>query len=465
MRRFLACPSGGAAPRREVYYREMNTIFSTFKGKPLVYGIVLLVIFILGWMVLGRGNGGSEELLTVERGEFVQEVSVSGKVVASQSVDLAFDTTGRITSVPVEVGDRVYAGQTLATIGTDVLLADLRAAKVELEEIKREQATVVESAYQTLLSDDLTAVPDSSYGVSAPVLTGLYQGGEGSYRIRFLEEHTNTGDFELRVFGLESLGPIEVEENQPTTLGTHGLYIDFPDALSTYEDTMWHIAIPNTKGSSYVSNRRAYDEAISAREKAIANAETKIASIQTEIAERTLRAPFTGVVTVVEAERGAIASPGELAISLQSDDTLQIESFVPEVNISQIAVGDTASVTLDAYGEGVLFEAKVVSIDPAETVRDGVSTYRAVLEFGADDMRIKSGMTANVTITTDKRDGVVSIPRGVVEERDGKQYVRIKLGDVTEEREVITGALSSRGTIEIVSGLSEGDVVVISASQ
>jgi multidrug efflux pump subunit AcrA (membrane-fusion protein) len=379
-------------------------------------------------------------------------------------VDLAFDSTGRITSVPVEVGDHVRVGQKVTAIGTDVLLADLRAAEVELEEVKREQTTLVESAYRRLLSDDLAAVPESSYGINAPVLTGLYRGSEGSYRVRIVDKE-NSNDFEMRVFGLEEFGPVVLEEEQPTPLGTYGLYVNFPDAVSEYDDTIWNIAIPNTKGVSYRENRRAYDEALSTREKTIANATAAVQSIKVEIGERTIRAPFSGVVTAVEAKVGAIASPGEVAVSLQSDDTLQIESFVPEVNIAQISVGDKARVTLDAYGEDASFEAAVVSIDPAETIRDGVSTYRAVLQFSARDERIKSGMTANVTITTDEREAIVSIPRGAVLERDGVKYVQVRTGEATEEREVTTGKISSLGNIEIVSGLSEGDIIVLPIPQ
>jgi len=442
----------------------MNTILSFIRRKPLIYGGVLLLV-VAGAVFMFSGNRDSEEdLLTVARNDFLQEVSVSGKVVAAQSVDLAFDTTGRITSVSVMVGDRVAAREIVATIGTDVLLADLRAAEVELEEIDSEQETLVESAYRTLLSDDLTATPDSSYGVDVPILTGLYRGTEGSYRIRIVTKE-NSDDFELRTFGLENFGPVVVEKDQPTPLGTRGLFIDFPDALLSYEDTIWHVLIPNTKGASYLQNRRAHEEALSARNKAVANAEARVKGIKTEIAERTLRAPFAGVVTVVAAERGAIASPGEIAVSLQSDDTLQIESFVPEVNIALIEVGDVAAVTLDAYGGDVVFSARVVSIDPAETVRDGVSTYRAILQFEVRDERVRSGMTANVRITTDKREGVISIPRGVVVERDGKKYVRVKVDDSVEDREVTTGAVSSLGNIEILTGLEEGDVVVLSESQ
>jgi len=463
------------------------------RGRALLYAVVVVVL--LGGFALFVQNGGvEEEVLTVSRGPFKQDVSVSGKVVAAEDVTLAFAEGGRVVSITVEVGNRVAKGQALASLASQTLQSDLRAAQADLslkraearntsvnvDEVRSEQDSLVESAYRTLLSEDLAAVPESSYGVTAPVITGLYAGPEGSYRIRITEKE-NSPDIELRTFGIEVVSPVEVLDDEPTELGTRGLFIDFPDALSNYEDTIWNVAIPNTKGASYLQNRRSYEEALSTRNRVIGNAEAslrggptgsvaeaevqraeaEVARIQAAIAERTLRAPFTGVITAVHVELGETATAGEAAVSLISAGAFQIESYVPEVNIALLEVGDPSEITLDAYGDDVVFPATVVAIDPAETVRDGVSTYRTILEFAEQDPRIRSGMTANVRITTDEREGVLAVPRGVVSERDGKKFVRVLSGDEPTEREITTGAISSFGTIEVLVGLSEGDVVVV----
>jgi multidrug efflux pump subunit AcrA (membrane-fusion protein) len=402
------------------------------------------------------------ETMVVEAGEFLQQVSVSGKIVAAQEVDLAFSETGRVEALQVGVGDTVVAGQTLATLGISVLAADLRTAKSDLDKIRKEQDALVASAYRTLLSDDLAAVPSaSSNDATPPTITGIYDGEEGSYRIRVTREE-NSSDYELRTFELESTGPTEILDDEPTALGTRGLFIAFPDGQAAYMETIWYVTIPNTKSTSYLANYNAYQEALRAREKAITAAEASIERIDTEISERVLRAPFSGVVTVVDTEVGATAATNEPVISLIGNDTLQIESFVPEINLPLVQPGASSTVTLDAYGSSVPFEAVVVSVDPAETVRDGVSTYRAILEFVHPDERIRSGMTANVVITADRRDNVISIPQRAVAQRDGTSYVRVMHGETPIEREVTTGAVSSIGSVEIVSGLAPGDILVLS---
>jgi len=106
-----------------------------------------------------------------------------------------------------------------------------------------------------------------------------------------------------------------------------------------------------------------------------------------------------------------------------SESGFKIEVNIPEVDISKVEVGDLAEVTLDAYGNDAMFNAEVITIDLAETVIEGVSTYGATLEFKEPDERVKSGMTASVDIVTGAREDVVYIPqRSVIQGR--RQEIR-----------------------------------------
>ncbi len=91
---------------------------------------------------------------------------------------------------------------------------------------------------------------------------------------------------------------------------------------------------------------------------------------------------------------------------------------------------------------------------------EGVPTYKVTLYFNDRDERVRSGMTANLDILTERREGVFRIPSRAVTTKDGKKIVRVP--DISGLREVVveTGLRGSDGSIEIVSGLSEGDEVV-----
>lgn len=477
----------------------MKSFFSNLSLKKTLMGGVGVLLVGIALLLYLRNGSSKEQLLVVQPGEFVQEVSVSGTVVATDDVDLAFAESGRVEHISVRVGDKVSIGRPLVSLSQSTLRADLLAAEADLalkraeasnttvniNQVRKQQDTLVESAYRKLLSTSLTAVPSfNTVDATPPTITGLYSGEEGEYKILIaVKSNAVTDDFTLRTFGVEKTEPVDILENEPTPLGSRGLFISFPDNLSNYDETIWYVTIPNVKSTSYSANYNAYQEALRTRDKEIsaaeaevnrtkdettvseaeiARAEADVMRIQAEIAERTIRAPFAGTVTDVQAKLGGVVSANAPAVSLISDASLQIESFVPEINIPLIAVGDTAIVTLDAYGSDVPFEAKVIFIDPAETVRDGVSTYRAKLEFVKRDERIRSGMTANVTITTEKKSNVLTVPQGVVMERDGKKIVRIQEDGQIIEREVVLGSVSSVGQVEIVSGLRAGEQVVLS---
>lgn len=202
-------------------------------------------------------------------------------------------------------------------------------------------------------------------------------------------------------------------------------------------------------------------EDLRAQEASVKAAEADVLSASAQLAKTQIRAPFPGTVTKIDAKVGKSVSPGVAQVSVIGSGVFQVETFVPEINVALLKSGDSAVVTFDSYGPEVTFTATVVSVDLGETERDGVSTYRTVLSFTTADQRIRSGMTANVVITADKRDGVIAIPQRLVKNVGTRQVVAVMVGNEVEEKDVTTGAVSSLGTIEILSGLSVGDVLII----
>ncbi|MEK7585076.1 MAG: efflux RND transporter periplasmic adaptor subunit [Patescibacteria group bacterium] len=192
----------------------------------------------------------------------------------------------------------------------------------------------------------------------------------------------------------------------------------------------------------------------------VKKAESDLAEAREDYADSFLRAPFGGTVTSVEPEVGELISASEAVVSMISFDELNLEANVPEADVAKIKVGDSARVTLDAYGGDEVFNATVQSIDPAAEVIDGVATYRTVLHFLTPNTKIKSGMTAEIDITGERRENVLAVPqRAVVNEIDRK-FVHVRRGGVVVEQEVQTGFRGADGRVEITSGLTAGDEVV-----
>jgi HlyD family secretion protein len=179
-------------------------------------------------------------------------------------------------------------------------------------------------------------------------------------------------------------------------------------------------------------------------------------------------APFAGIITRQEYRLGETVSISDASISLIDDKALDIEVNIPEADIAEVKIGQDATVDLDAYGPDISFNAKVVAIDPGETIVDGVATYKATLHFLTQDERIRSGMTANVNILTNKHEGVLRVPSRMITNEDGKSYIYIgrdaSKALKTEIQIVLRG---SDGAVEVSSlpgsagAIKEGDSVTL----
>ncbi len=203
-------------------------------------------------------------------------------------------------------------------------------------------------------------------------------------------------------------------------------------------------------------------EDIAAQQASVRQAEANVGNIQAQIDKTIIRSPIKGVVSKNDAVVGEIVGADQNIVSVISNNQFEVDTNVAEVDIANVKVGDLANITLDAYSSSVIFPAKVISIDPGETIIDGVATYKTVLQFINEDARIKSGMTANVDILTDKRENVFILPqRAVTTDNDGKRIVQLIYDSKnnTKDAEVEIGLKGSDGNLEIISGLKEGDKV------
>ena len=104
------------------------------KKKYIIYTVVIIAVILGAYFLFFRGNdSNSYEFAVAERGDIRQEVGVTGKVKPSSKVDLAFESGGKIASVFVDVGDKVYVGQQLAALNNSQYQAQYAQAQAQLE--------------------------------------------------------------------------------------------------------------------------------------------------------------------------------------------------------------------------------------------------------------------------------------------------------------------------------------------
>jgi HlyD family secretion protein len=193
-----------------------------------------------------------------------------------------------------------------------------------------------------------------------------------------------------------------------------------------------------------------------------------LALAQENLENTILKSPIDGTVTNINYEIGEQSSATEPVIVLVSEGNYEIEVDISEADIVKIENGDSVKVTFDALGEEEEFSAKVIFIDPAQTVISDVVYYQVkiALESGSNEnfSKIKPGMTANIDIMTDYKENILMIPARAVQQKNGKKYVRVlgRRGDEqsVKEVEVKVGITGDDGLVEILSGVDEGQEVV-----
>jgi RND family efflux transporter MFP subunit len=197
-----------------------------------------------------------------------------------------------------------------------------------------------------------------------------------------------------------------------------------------------------------------------------------VKNIEAQIDKRIIKAPFEGLISRQDAKVGEILPPNQAFITLITKSDLEIEAFVPEVSIGKLSVGNNARVTLDAYGDDQSFEAVITDIDPAETLKDELPTYKVTLNLTEPNEKVRPGMTANLLISAQAKEGVLRIPTRAFTKEGDKNIVKVlpenfeKSKNVSVEiREVQLGLRGSDGYVEVLGGLAEGERVLISTKQ
>ena len=184
-------------------------------------------------------------------------------------------------------------------------------------------------------------------------------------------------------------------------------------------------------------------------------------------------APMDGTVTERGIQPGEVVTPGVQAtfegkalLTVSDLSTLLVKADLNQIDVARVKLGQKVTVTLDAL-PGKSYEAAITKIAPASiTPKDKqVDVFPVEATLVKADPAIKPGMTADVRIHIEKKEHVLALPIEAVVKENGKQYVTKVLPaekgkQKTDKAEVKVGARNDR-EVEIVSGISDGDKVLI----
>ena len=171
-----------------------------------------------------------------------------------------------------------------------------------------------------------------------------------------------------------------------------------------------------------------------------------------------LRAPRDGVIGYRNAEVGAIVSAGTKVLSLVDNSHINVDCTLSESDAAILEPGMDVNVTIDAMGQD--YVGRIVYVSPA--MDDSSKTYQVRIELSESKDVIKAGLFAHTAIDILQRRDTLFVPKAAVLSKNGRQTLFVLREDGTvEEREVKIGLMNDDNE-EIIDGLEDGDIVILS---
>ena len=217
-----------------------------------------------------------------------------------------------------------------------------------------------------------------------------------------------------------------------------------------------------TERQRYVRGQELYQqkfiskEALDALAGTVDQLEAKVEEAQARVDKTVIRAPFSGTVGLREVSPGAYVKAGDDIVILENLSNIKVDFRVPEVYLSKIKREQPVALRVDAY-PGEQFKGVVYAVQPAVDKQTRTLLMRArVSNQGA---KLKPGMFVRVALTTSTRPKAISVPEEALWPQGKDNYVFVVVDNKVKLTKVELGNRRP-GEVEIVEGLSPGDVVV-----
>ena len=196
------------------------------------------------------------------------------------------------------------------------------------------------------------------------------------------------------------------------------------------------------------------------RQASVAQAEQDLEQARYDLEAATLKAPFAGVVTAVSIVPGSIVGTSTPAVTIVDRSTMHVDLRLSENDVVLAKLGQPVVLTIDSLS-GWQATGAVDYIAPVAETTNDVVTYGVRVSFPDDDPLVKVGMTANVNITTARKEGVLLVPNTALLPNGAGRVVQVPAEDGQGTREVeVTIGLTDGTQTEILSGLNEGDRII-----
>ncbi len=345
--------------------------------------------------------------------------------------------------------------------GSNQLQTQITTAKVE-------RGTIVStvSASGNIISSNFISIDTNATGIVSKVFV---KEGDKVYKGQKIAE------IELDLEGQQRLASAYsslVSAKNSLAAAENNLRLAEASLEKVYDEVKGHekdetFAIKETRTKAEVTKDNAYNSL------ATAKANLSLASINYQLSSPIIIAPSSGIIGSINVVPGLVlgTSSNQSSTATSSQNNLgmiikegnPLASFnVSEIDTPQVKEGQKVTITLDSIPDKT-FTGKVVSVNRMGTVTNNVTNYPVIVQFDTFSKEILANMAASANIVIQVKDNCLLVPSSAIQKGSGGQIVTV-LENKKEVQKVVETGISSDTQTEIISGLSEGEVVVITRS-
>jgi len=389
----------------------------------LLIGVGILAVVLAAWLVLPsiqRWAGSSISVprdrlrvATVTRGELVRDVSIQGRVVASISPSLFASAAGTITLL-VDAGVVVEEGQPLALIDSPDLQNQLQQEQATLDrlsvEFDRQRIETKQKALDNRKNIDLTKV-------TLIAAERERRRAESGYNI-------------------EAISEIDFEKTK--------------DDLETAR-----LAHEHAVADATLDDERLVFE-MKTRELQVERQSMLVQDLLRQVDELNMRSPVNGIVGNLMVDQKAAVSRNQVVMAVVDLSAFEIEAQVPESYADDLGLGMLAEVLVGNQK----YPAVLVSVSP-EIIQNQVTTRVRFAEGMPPGLRQNQRLTTRILM--EEKSAVLTLPRGQFLDSGGSRIAYVLDNDNVAHRRSIEIGARSLAAVEVVDGLEEGELVVISS--
>jgi HlyD family secretion protein len=387
--------------------------------KLLIISAAIMVIALFAGCAPSGDNTISVKTTAAQKQALDSSITVTGTLLPASSVNVASKLTGgfQITAISVEVGSAVKKGDTLALLDTAQLDAQLTQAEAQL------------NAANTAVSGAKSSKSVASSGYNAAV-----DGLEKAKANLALAQSTYDN---MAASGTATAA--ELTQAAMVLEGANNAYANCATAVAQLKST-------KTTASNAVNSAEANVEV----------AQATIDLINLQLANAKIVSPVDGIVVSKNVNVGEMATTAAPLFTIANESSLKLKGTVSQEALPSISGGQSVNISVDIY-PGTVYTGTISLISP---IAVATGEYFPVEISISDPENLKPGLSATASIEVTGAQNII-VPISAVLTENGASYVFVLENGAVVKKPVKTG-LSNTNSIEILSGLNEGEKVVTS---